>query len=87
MLKPPLMEAVDFAGAAFEALTWRPAAERASDEYVQCDLCARWHHYICAAFPPPEQLPSEWALEEERFACAARESLSNHAVVFAAACL
>jgi len=67
--RPRLMEQIDFDGAKFEPIVWQPDAAKASDQYVRCDVCNRWHHYICARFPAPEQLPSSYVLDDDQFAC------------------
>ena len=37
--------------------------------YVQCTRCDMWHHYVCAMYPAPEQLPRAWGIEKELFVC------------------
>ena len=42
------------------------------DHYVQCEgRCKRWYHYLCAFFPDPEQLPSEYDMQKKAFVCKA----------------
>ena len=63
------VDAADLNPDSFTELTWTPKEERDLEQYVQCGLCSRWYHFLCAMYPAPEQLPSRWRLEREPFAC------------------
>ena len=54
---------------AFAELTWRPEDEREFDDYVQCTECDRWHHFVCAMYPAPEQMPASWQAVHWSFVC------------------
>ena len=64
-------EAARLTEADFACLIWQPEEEREFDDFVQCTRCDTWHHYVCAAYPAPEQLPRAWRIETEQFVCAA----------------
>ena len=63
------MDAAKLHEAHFTSRAWDPENFREYDDFIQCDGCDKWYHFICAMYPAPDQLPRAWRLEKESFMC------------------